>query len=159
MTMLQTLRMQRDTIHEQMKTGRLTVRQLFVLQEITYRIEVMESCQTIAVNAPESTNCKELSPHFQFADAFFHYAANDRRLGSPFGSEDEKKKGLLDRKTAEENLGNVIADARKRMQSFRPDSPSTYGAAIGKIVQTVLIAWIQHRNCYVDITKFEEVTK
>ena len=159
MTMLQTLKTQRDTIHEQMKTGRLTVRQLFVLQEITYRIEVMESCQAIAVNAPESTNCKELSPHFQFADAFFHYAANDRRLGLPISGEDEKKKVQLDRKTAEDNLNTVIADCKKRMQSFVPDTPQTYGAAINKIVQTILVAWIQHRNCYVDITKFEEVIK
>ena len=159
MTMLETLKMQRDNVHEQMKKGTLTIRQLFVLLEITYRIEVMESCQAIAVNAPKSTNIKELSPHFQFVDAFFHFAANDRKLGLPISSEDEQKKIQLDRKTAEDSLNRVVADCKKRMQSFVPDTSQTYGTSINKIIQTVLTAWIQHRNCYVDITKFEEIMK
>jgi len=159
MTMLEKLREQGFKLHEQMNSGKLPLQLVFVLQEINYRVEVMENCRMIVANAPESTDIKVLSAHFRLVDAFFHFAANDRKLGMPFGSEDEQKKVFLDRKTAEDNLNNVIADAKKRMQSFRPDSPATYSAAIGKIGQTVLIAWIQHRNCYVDITKFEEAIK
>jgi len=54
------------------------------------------------------------------------------------------------------NLNRVIEDYRRRFKSYRPGTAEQYAADIGQVLHNVLIAWTQHRQCYVDINKEEQ---
>jgi broad-specificity NMP kinase len=72
----------------------------------------------------------------------------ERQYGKPADETQQKH-----RAAALENLNRVIIDYRKRFQSYRADSAEQYAAAIGQVLHNVLIAWTQHRQCYVEIKK------
>ncbi len=51
------------------------------------------------------------------------------------------------------NLSRVIQDYRKRFSSFAPAAPESYGYEVGRVVNTLLPAWLQFRNTFVPIKK------
>ena len=53
------------------------------------------------------------------------------------------------RATALSNLQTVINSFRKQFQSFQPTTPEAYRAAIGKMINTILPAWLQYRFTYI----------
>lgn len=61
-----------------------------------------------------------------------------------------------ERDAAQNNLGRVIADYRKRFSSFAPSSQESYSHEISKVVQTLLPAWLQYRNTFVPLKKKEK---
>ena len=76
-------------------------------------------------------------------------------FGLPYGpnrSPDTQK----EREAAQNNLGRVIEDYRKRFSSFAPSAPESYSHEISKVVQTLLPAWLQFRNTFVPLKKERE---
>ena len=61
-----------------------------------------------------------------------------------------------ERDAAQNNLGRVIEDYRKRFSSFAPSAPESYSREIGRVIQTLLPAWLQFRNTFVPIKKKEK---
>lgn len=155
MTMLEKLRKQRDNLLEEFNesTPPPTPDQLWVYQELLYRIEVIEVCQMFHRSAPCTTDLQMLCAHYQMVDAYIHHMSIERQYGQP---DDTQKQN---RQTAANNLQRVIADYQMRFASFRPTTPELYGSEISNVIQSVLIVWIQHRNCYVDINKLLGVSK
>ena len=104
-----------------LQRGKMSVQELLVYQELLYRIQILETCQSLCKTAPVSTDMKELLGHYQLVDAVLHCAAKERKFGAPA---DEKSKAQ--RKTAGENLEKIAVDCRKRFSSFRASTPDQY---------------------------------
>jgi hypothetical protein len=128
----------------------LTPEQLWLYQELCYRIGVFETCRMFTQAVPRTTDAALLASHYKLVDAYIHHIAQERL----FGTKDEKVQ--QHRAAALQSLNSVIADYQRRFQSYRPKTAEQYPADISRTLQTVLIAWTQHRNCYIDIKKEEQ---
>jgi hypothetical protein len=145
MTTLEKLQAQRAALDAQ---ASLTPVQLWLLQELVYRIGVFECCKAFQLSAPNTTDAAILGPHYKLVDAYIHHLAQERQFGKPADQAQQKQ-----RETALASLNKVIGDYQRRFQSYRPGTPEQYAADIGRALQTALPAWMQHRNCYIDVKK------
>ena len=145
MTMLEKLQAQKAALEAQ---PTLTTAQLWLFQELTYRIGVIECCKMFQNTAPSTTDAKILGAHYRMVDAYFHHLAQERQFGKAADPAQQKQ-----RETALASLRKVIADYQRRFKSYRPGTPEQYAADISSTLQTLLPAWMQHRNCYIDIKK------
>lgn len=138
----------KTSIAQQAAASGMSLEQLMVYQELLYRIEVLETCQTMCKSAPATTNIPDLCGHYQLVDAYILCLTKERRLGQPA---DQTVKAQRD--TASGNLERIVTDCRKRFASFQPSGPDQYRASIGNMINTVLPAWLQFRNTYININK------
>lgn len=127
--------------------------QLWVYQELLYRIGVLEAFQLIAKAAPFSGDMKILFPHYQVVNMFVENLKKERFLQAP--DPDMQKQ----QQTAIGSLNSVIDDYRKRYANYAPQSPEQYQRDIGRTIATVLPAWIQYRNTITEIKLNEEAQK
>ena len=148
MTMLEKLKGQRDLLLAQMNETAAGPEQLWLYQELLYRIEVFEVLQMFHRCAPCTTDAKILCRHYQMLDAYVQHISAERQYGKPADDIQQKH-----RQTAQENLKKVIQGYQKRFASFRPTTAEVYGKEAENLIQTVLVAWIQQRNCYVDVNQ------
>ncbi|MCL2343184.1 MAG: hypothetical protein FWC62_04700 [Firmicutes bacterium] len=150
MTMLEKLKTQRDALLAQMETGEIPVqpKHLWAYQELLYRIEVFEVMQMFHRSAPCTTDTKVLCGHYQMVDAYVHHITLERQYGKPADENQQKN-----RQAAIDSLQKVNEDYRRRFSSFRPSTAELYGKEIGNMIQCVLVAWLQYRNCYVDVNE------
>lgn len=121
--------------------------------ELFYRISVLETCQMFCKTAPITLDTSVLLGHYQMLDAYVQNLASERRYGPNRGPDTQKE-----RDAAMNNLGRVIRDYRKRFSSFTPVDAGTYNHEVGRLVNTLLPAWIQFRNTFVPIKKNQEST-
>lgn len=124
--------------------GTMTVDQLLGYQELLYRISVLESCMNFVKTAPVTNDMKVMSYHYQVVEALFTCLVQERQFGVP--ADDVVRK---QRATALENLQTVVNSFRKQFQSFKPAAPEAYRAAVTKMVNTILPAWLQYRFTYI----------
>ena len=124
--------------------GTVTVDQLLGYQELLYRISVLESCMNFVKTAPVTNDMKVMSYHYQVVEALFTCLLQERQFGIP--ADDVVRK---QRATALENLQTVVNSFRKQFQSFKPAAPEAYRAAVTKMVNTILPAWLQYRFTYI----------
>lgn len=124
--------------------GSMTVDQLLGYQELLYRISVLESCMSFVKTAPITDDMKVMGYHYQVVDALFTCLIQERQFGVP--ANDALKK---QRETALNNLQTVVNSFRKQFQSFKPATPEAYRAAVTKMVNTILPAWLQYRFTYI----------
>jgi hypothetical protein len=143
MTMLEKLHAQRTEL-EALPTP--APEQLRMLQEAIYRIGVVECCKAFQLAAPRTAETKILAQHYKLVEAFVQQIPQERQFGASTDETRQKHQA-----TALENLNKVIADYRRRFQSYRPASPEQYAKDIGQALQTVLIAWAQCRNSQIEI--------
>ena len=94
--------------------------------------------------APVTTNMVMMRYHYKVVDALFTCLVQERQFGIP--ADDTLKN---QRATALSNLQTVINSFRKQFQSFQPTTPEAYRAAIGKMINTILPAWLQYRFTYI----------
>lgn len=124
--------------------GTMTVDQLLGYQELLYRISVLESCMNFVKTAPVTNDMKVMSYHYQVVEVLFTCLVQERQFGIP--ADDVVRK---QRATALENLQTVVNSFRKQFQSFKPAAPEAYRAAVTKMVNTILPAWLQYRFTYI----------
>ncbi|MCL2495189.1 MAG: hypothetical protein FWE98_05985 [Oscillospiraceae bacterium] len=148
MTMLEKLRAQKAALEGQAEESALTPEQLWLFQELNYRIEVFESCQIFCRSAPRTTESQALGQHYKVVDAYVQHLSIERQYGKAVDDTQQQH-----RAAALENLNRVIGDYRRRFKSYRPGTAEQYAADIGQALHNVLIAWTQHRQCYVEIKK------
>lgn len=119
--------------------------------ELVYRIGVLETCQMFCKTAPVTLDIQTLLGHYKMLDTYVQCLALERRYGPNRGPDTQKE-----REAAQNNLGRVIEDYRRRLSSFAPSAPETYSHEVNKVVQTLLPAWLQFRNTFVPIKKKEK---
>ena len=127
-------------------------KQLWKLQEIMYRIEVLEVFKQFAVAAPLSTDWNVIRNHYLIVDAYAENLSKERDLPAAAPDSDIQKQ----RQTAFESLISVMTDFRKRYKSYKPQGPEQYQKDIERTIATVLPAWVQYRNTINEIKLTEE---
>ena len=129
-----------------LQAGKMTLRTRSRVQELLYRIQVLETCQMLCKTAPVTTDPRELIGHYQLVDAVLFCAGREHAFGIPV-----QDQGKSQRKAAGDNLNKVVTDCRKRFSSFQAKSPEQYRQSITAMISAVLVAWVQFRNTYVPI--------
>lgn len=145
-TVLEKYQRDRQYFYQQISEGKVTVRTLWICNELTYRIGVLETFRIFSTSAPNTTDTKRLQRHYQMVDAFIQYVAQERGYGPNRGPDTEKE-----RNAAKTNLDRVIQDYRKRFSSFAPSSNEAYGWKITDVMKVVTPAWLQMRETFVPL--------
>lgn len=145
-TALETYRQKQTELLAQIAEQKTQPNTMLVLQEVNYRICVLETFQAFLKTAPITTDMKQMVYHYQMLDAYVRFIESERKFGAATDAEGKKK-----RETATTTLGRVTQDIRKRFSSFHATSPEQYKSEIGTLINTVLPVWIQLRNTYINI--------
>lgn len=145
-TILEQYRDQQNTIRSQLGAGSLSQNDLLSMQEINYRICVLETFESFCKSAPITLDTKEMGLHFQVVDAYVRFTLNERKLGPKTDAEGQKK-----RETAYLSFEQVAADGRKRFSSFSASTKDQYKNSINNYIRTILPMWVQYRNTYINL--------
>lgn len=146
MTILEQYREKLNELRGMIEQGSLPLQELLTVQELSYRINVLETFQAYCRSAPGTMDTKAMAYHYQIVDAYMRFALLERQFGPKVDEEGKKK-----RETALESTKRVVLDGMKRFSSYTAGSPEQYKADISSYINTVLPVWMQYRNTYVNI--------
>ena len=128
----------------------MTLEQAWTMQELLYRMEVLQACQMFTLIAPVGGDMRAMLTHYQMVDGYLESLKTERRNGLASREEEQKQ-----RDTAHQNLCRIVNDYRKRFSSFSPTRPEQYKSEITRAITTFLPAWVQSRNTFIKITTKE----
>lgn len=145
-TLLDQYRERQNVFRSQIAENSLPLEELLVMQELNYRICVLETFQSFCKSAPITMDTKVMGYHFQMVDAYVRFILNERKFGLKADAEGQKR-----RETARESLERVVQDGRKRFTSFSAGTQEQYKKSISSFSNAILPVWMQYRNTYVNI--------
>ena len=145
-TVLEQHKLRQSAWTAQIEAGKLPPELLLSVQELNYRIGVIETFQSFCKTAPVTTDGKVLCFHYQLVDAYIQLLLAERKFGV---KTDEA--GMKRRQTAETSLQRVVQDKRKQFSSFKASTPEQYKNTVLKMINTFLPIWMQFRETYVQI--------
>lgn len=128
----------------QVNAKTLKLDQLPVLQELNYRLCVLETLKTFCKAAPITLEEKALGYHFQLVSAYIRFLPLERKFGMA-PNEQEK----AERETSLQTLERVIADVHRQFP--KPTKPEQYKKNVGEMINAILCVWIPFRNTYIKI--------
>lgn len=102
----------------------LPLDQVLIMQELNYRICVLETFESLCKSAPVTMDTKSMGFHFQLVDAYVRFTLNERKFGPKTDAEGQKK-----RETALQSFTQVAQDGRKRFSSFNASTQEQYKPA------------------------------
>lgn len=128
----------------QVNAKTLKLDQLPVLQELNYRLCVLETLKAFCKTAPITLEEKALGYHFQLVSAYIRFLPLERKFGMA-PNEQEK----AERETSLQTLERVIADVHRQFP--KPMKPEQYKKNVGEMINAILCVWIPFRNTYIKI--------
>lgn len=144
-TILEQYRKRQNDIREQIAANSLPLDQMLIMQELNYRICVLETFESLCKSAPITMDTKSMGFHFQLVDAYVRFTLNERKFGPKTDAEGQKK-----RETALQSFTQVVQDGRKRFSSFNASTQEQYKTCINNYIKTILPVWMQYRNTYIN---------
>ncbi len=145
-TVLEQYLEQQNIIRSQIAENSLPLDELIKMQEINYRICVIETFQSFCKSAPITTDINVLGYHFQMVDAYIRFILKERRFGPKTDADGAKK-----RETALISFEQVVQDGKKRFTSFTVTTSEQYKKIIRSYINTILPVWVQYRETYINI--------
>ena len=133
-------------LQSQIADDSLPMDAIVILQELNYRICVLKTMQSFCRTAPVTTDTRSMGFHYQLVDAYIHFLQSERKFGPKV---DEA--GIKKRETAAAAMDRICDENRRRFSSFKVTNQIQYRNGIANMVNTVLPAWIQYRNTYINI--------
>ena len=133
-------------LEEKLSEGTIKLEELCVLQEVKYRICVLDTLRVFCTSAPKTTDTTQLCYHYQLVASYLKFICSERRLGTKTDDDGQKK-----RETAGVSLERVVADWTKRFGSFKADNEEIYKTRIVEFINAVLSVWVLYRNTYINI--------
>ena len=143
-TILEQYRKRQAEMREQIAENSLPLDQILVMQELNYRICVLETFEGLCRSAPITLDTRSMGFHFQLVDAYVRFTLNERRFGPKTDAEGQKK-----RETALQSFTQVVQDGRKRFSSFNAATQEQYKACINNYIKTILPLWMQYRKTFI----------
>lgn len=145
-TLLDRYRTKKEALSSQIAANSLPLEDNFVMQELNYRISVLETLQSFCKTSPVTIETKVIAFHFQLVDRYIHFLLDERIFGTKTDENGKKK-----RKTASDSLKNVFSDAEKQFSYFNPKGQNDYKGRIVRMINTFLCAWVQYRETFIEI--------
>lgn len=145
-TILTQLMQKQAEFKEQIAENSLPPDELLAVQEVNYRISVLETFQALVKTAPISSDIKVLVHHYNVFDVSLRYLLKDHKIGT-LTDENGKKR----RETAEKAVADIINANQKKFTSFIAETQDQYKKCISDCANTVLPMWLQFRDTYVQI--------
>lgn len=145
-TILEQYRERQEIFRSQVEQNSLPPGELPAVQELNYRICVLETFQTFCKSAPVTMDMKVMGYHYQLVDAYVQFLMSERRFGPKTDAEGQKK-----RETAFSSFERVVQDGRKRFASFQVGTQEQYKLGIVRYVNIILPVWMQYRNTYINL--------
>ena len=145
-TLLSSYQQKKEEMKSKLQAAKLPLEQMLILQELNYRICVLQTMQSFCQMAPDATDLKACGFHYQLTEAYLRFLLQERRFGSR--TDDS---GLKKRETAKNALLKICEDGRRRFTSFQATDKDSYRTSVGSMINTVLPAWVQYRNTYINI--------
>ena len=146
MSILTTYREKQADFNSRIAKHTMQPRENLVLQELNYRICVLETFQAFSKSAPMGMKVDDLSYHYQLVDAYIKSVLNERQFGAKTDAAGKKR-----RETAHQSLEKVVQAGRKQFPSFSPSKPEQYSQTVGKYINTLLPVWMQYRDTYINL--------
>ena len=132
-----------EEARKQIEAGAYRPEQLFMLQELNYRICVIETMRDFCRSAPVTTDVRQLCTHYRVVDTYIRFLMSERQVGSKTDEDGQKK-----RDTALSAFTKVVQDYQRRFGSFQATTPDQYKKVIENTINTVLPVWAQYRATY-----------
>lgn len=145
-TILDNYRNLQNNYRSQIAANSLPLEDNLKMQEVNYRICVLETFESLSKSAPITMDTKVMGYHYQLVDANVKFVLTERKFGPKTDTE-----GIKKRETAAASFEKVVQDGRKRFSSFSPTSQDQYRSTIGNYILTVLSVWMQYRNTYINV--------
>ncbi len=145
-TILDQYRERQNEIRSKAAENSLMLEELLTMQELNYRVCVLETFQTFCKSAPITMDTKAMGYHFQMVNAYVNFVLNERRFGPKADADGQKK-----RETALASFERVVQDGKKRFTSFSAGTNEQYKKSISQYVNTILPVWMQYRNTYINL--------
>lgn len=145
-TILEHYRNLQNNYRSQIAEGSLPLEDNLKMQEVNYRICVLETFEAFSRSAPLTTDTKVMGYHYQLVDANVKFMLTERQFGPKTDAD-----GLKKRETAYGSLEKVVQDGRRQFSSFKPTAQDQYRNKIINHILTVLPVWMQYRNTYINV--------
>ena len=145
-TILEQYQQKRESYRSQIAADSFPPDELMNLQEMNYRICVLETFQSMLRVIPITTDLQVIAKHFQVVYFYMELLLKERKFG-PKMNEVQKQK----RDTALTSLETVVHDGKERFMSFTAPSLDSYKKSIEKYCNTVLPMWMQYRETYISL--------
>lgn len=136
----------REAFRSQVAENSLPPDDLVLVQELDYRISILETFQTFCKAAPLTTDTKVLVNHYQLVNLSICNLLTERKFGTKTDDNGKKK-----RETATLSLDKVVKDNQKRFASFAAQTQNQYKTSITNYINAVLPVWVQYRDTYVKL--------
>lgn len=133
-------------MRSQIAENSLLLGDVLIMQEVNYRICVLETFSSLCKTAPITMDTNAMGFHYQIVDAYVRFVLNERKFGLKTDAEGQKK-----RETAYVSFEKVVQDGRKRFSSFSASNAEQYKASIGNYIMSILSVWLQYRNTYINV--------
>ena len=146
MSVLTTFKEKQSEYNSRIAAHIIQPRENLVLQELNYRICVLETFQAFSKSAPMGMKGDDLSYHYQLVDAYVKSVLSERQFGAKTDADGKKR-----REAAHQSLEKVVQAGRKQFSSFSPSKPEQYSQTVGKYINALLPVWMQYRNTYINL--------
>ena len=77
-TLLDRYRTKKEALSSQIAANSLPLEDNFVMQELNYRISVLETLQSFCKTSPVTIETKVIAFHFQLVDRYLHFLLDER---------------------------------------------------------------------------------
>ncbi len=146
MKLLDHYKEKQNSIRGYINKGNIPVDQLIYIQELNYRICVLETMRDFTLTAPVTTDIKVLSLHYQTVDAYIKFLITERQLG--LKTDDN---GIKKRETSYKALENVVNAERRKYAGIKVTSAEQYKEMITSTIGTVMYIWVQYRTNFINL--------
>ena len=135
-----------DKIQASLSAGNFTSEGLAKVQELEYRICVLETLKYFCKAAPVATDLKKLRSHYSLLGAYFQFLKDERKYGIRTDAAGQKM-----REEGAQAFAKVLQDTSRQFASFKPTSQELYKRSISQLICAVLPVWIKYRETYIKI--------
>ena len=79
-------------LEDKLTAGTITLEELGVLQEVKYRICVLDTLRVFCASAPKTTDTTKLCYHYQLVSTYLKFICSERRFGNKTDEDGLKKR-------------------------------------------------------------------
>ena len=129
--------------------GECSVKKVVEVQELKYRISVLSTLRTFECSAPIDGTLEDIRFHFRTLTKYIGFLIAERKMGKKTDEAGQKK-----RETVLEVLENIVESKKEEFEECDfEEKAGAYAKFVNAVIGTVISAWVQYRDAYIDVSK------